>query len=128
MRLICIQAIAIISIVDFSIVVEAQRRQGCKSSLDMEIHISLSYCTASVVSVCWYNETCTQAVSSPEDRGLSNHLKEKIPKVFTRVLSNLLIKKSTSIYYATGFCWSLGWLLKAGFTISLRLQSYLECG
>lgn len=74
----------------------------------MEIHVSVSCCTASVVSVRWYNETCTEALSSLEVRGLNNHFKEKIPKVFSAVLSNLLIKKSASIYYATGFCWSLG--------------------
>jgi len=61
-RLICIQAIAIISIVDFSIVVGALLRQGCKLSLDMEIHDSALCCTASVVAVCWCNETCAQAL------------------------------------------------------------------
>lgn len=74
----------------------------------MQIHFSVLCCTASVVCVCWYKETCAQTLSFLEVHGLNNHCKEKIPEVFTIVLSNLLIKKSTSVYYSNGFCWSLG--------------------
>lgn len=48
------------------------------------------------VCVCWYNETCAPTLSSLEVWGLNYHCKEKIPEVFNIVLSNLLIKKSTS--------------------------------
>lgn len=70
----------------------------------MQIHVSVSCCAASVVCVCWYNETCAQTFSSLEVHGLNNHCKEKIPEVFTIVLSNLLIKK---IYLYLLFKWLL---------------------
>lgn len=74
----------------------------------MQIHVSVLCFAASVVCGCWYNETCAQTLSSLVVHGLNYHCKDEIPEVFTIVLSNLLIKKSTSIYHSNGFCWSLG--------------------
>lgn len=92
----------------------------------MQIHVSVLCCAASVVCVCWYNETCAQTLSSLEVCGLNYHCKEEIPEVFNIVLSNLLIKKSTSTIQIASAS-PLSSYLKLVLP-SLSLQLYLGCG